>query len=65
MRTPIPPSHAGQRFLLSPDGREAEWVDPANVPACYASWTDVTDLNMNDLEIAAAMRMKQNPQKGI
>lgn len=65
MHTTIPPSHAGQVFLLSPDGRDAEWVDPANVPARCAGWTDVTALSLEDLEIAAAMRMQQNPQLGI
>jgi len=64
MRVPIPPVHEGQVFLLSPDGREAEWVDPANVPERCAGWTDVTELNMEDLQIVAAQRVQQNPQWG-
>jgi hypothetical protein len=65
MSTPIPQPHAGQVFLLSPDGRDAEWVAPANIPARCAAWTDVTDLDIADLQIVASMRMQQNPQWGI
>jgi len=57
----IPVAKIGQRFLLSPDGREAEWADPANIPARCAGWTDETALSLAELDIVASMRMAGSP----
>lgn len=59
--TTIPVTKIGQRFLLSPDGREAEWVNPANVPARCAGWTDETDLSLAELDIVSSLRMAAHP----
>lgn len=58
----IPHRNQGQRFLLSPDGREAEWVDLANVPARCADWSDETALSIDELDALAAFRMAMNPR---
>jgi hypothetical protein len=47
--------------MLSPDGRDAEWVDPANVPARCADWSDETDLSIAELDALAGFRMALNP----
>ena len=57
----IPVTKIGKRFLLSPDGREAEWVDQAKIPAHCAGWTDETDLSLAELDIVARLRMAEHP----
>lgn len=61
MSLAIPPRHAGQVFLLSPDGRDADWCDPTNIPASYADWIDVTEMDIAELDMIVGLRMAMNP----
>jgi hypothetical protein len=65
MDLPIPPRHAGQVFLLSPDGRDADWCDPSNIPARCADWTDVTEMGIAELDMAVGLRMAMNPRAEV
>jgi hypothetical protein len=43
----------GNRFMVSPDQKQAEWIHPAELADRAAGWTDCTD--MSDAEFDAFM----------
>jgi hypothetical protein len=44
----------GYRFMVSPTGREADWIHPAEISVRVPDWTDCTD--MDDVEFDLFMR---------
>jgi hypothetical protein len=43
----------GCRFMVSPDGRSADWTHPAEIAGRTPGWTDCTE--MDDAEFNAFM----------
>lgn len=48
---------AGNRFMVSPDGRNANWFHPAEIAARCPDWTDCTD--MGDMEFDLLMEERR------
>jgi hypothetical protein len=43
--------NAGYRFMVSPNGREANWIHPMEVAARAPGWHDCTDMGDAEFEI--------------
>lgn len=52
---------ANHRFMLSPDGRAADWVHPLEVATRCPDWTDATDMGDAEFELLIDERMAANP----
>lgn len=48
----------GQRFMVSPDGRDADWFHPAELPA---GWTDCTGMDDGEFNHFMAERRSIYP----
>jgi len=52
---------AGHRFMVSPDGKQADWIRPAEIATRAADWTDCTDLDDTGFELLMRERLAANP----
>lgn len=48
------PKDNGSRFMVSPTGREGDWIHPAEIAQRTPGWHDCTD--MDDVEFDLFMR---------
>jgi hypothetical protein len=51
----------GYRFMVSPTGREADWIHPAEVAVRVPDWTDCTDMDDVEFELFIAERRAKFP----
>ena len=52
---------AGYRFMVSPDGQQADWIHPAEVASRTPDWTDCTDMDDTGFELLMRERLASNP----
>jgi hypothetical protein len=52
---------ADQRFMVSPDGQQADWIHPTEIPTRAPDWTDCTDLDDTAFEILMRERLASKP----
>lgn len=52
---------AGYRFMVSPDGRDADWIHPAEVATRAPGWTDCTDMGDVEFELTMRERLADSP----
>jgi hypothetical protein len=52
---------AGRRFMVSPDGQQADWIHPAEVATRAADWTDCTAMGDVEFELLMRERLAANP----
>ncbi|MEH6434332.1 hypothetical protein [Massilia sp. DD77] len=45
------------RFMVSPDGHQSDWFEPAEIVRCCPGWTDCTELNDAELGAFIVRRM--------
>jgi hypothetical protein len=51
----------GYRFMVSPTGREAAWIHPAEVAVRVPDWTDCTDMGDVEFDLFMAERRAAFP----
>jgi hypothetical protein len=51
----------GLRFMLSPDGRQADWIHPAEVATRCPGWSDCTDMGDAEFEHFLVERRSKYP----
>ncbi len=56
-----PLKKSDQRFMVSPDGRDAEWVHQAEVNKRFPGWTDCTDTTDDEFDALMHARLAANP----
>lgn len=49
--------HAQQRFMVSPDGHQADWLNPSSCPG----WIDCTDMSPEKLQRFIAEKQGVRP----
>ena len=52
---------AGHRFMVSPDGQQADWIHPAEIDTRAPGWTDCTDMDDMEFELLMRERLADNP----
>ena len=52
---------ADHRFMVSPDGQQADWIHPAEVATRAPGWTDCTDMDDMAFELLMRERLAANP----
>ncbi|HAV37430.1 MAG TPA: hypothetical protein DCX52_13940 [Massilia sp.] len=52
---------ADQRFMVSPDGRDADWMHPTEIATRAPGWTDCTDMDDVAFDIFMRERLEANP----
>lgn len=49
------------RFMLSPDGQQADWVHPLEVATRCPDWTDCTDMDDEQFQRVVSERQAVRP----
>lgn len=57
----IATKYATQRFMVSPDGKHADWIHPAEVATRAPGWHDCTDMNDDEFNHFMAERRAMHP----